>query len=185
EEAAKLGITNVRWVTGKAEELEAPSSAFELITMGQSFHRFDQPVILKKALEWLQPRGYLACLGGSNQCSEPWQARFKEVWDRWRPAGAASAHPNARQPALTSAQIFAVAGLEDISQDEFSAPHVWTVDSLIGSAYSTSVMSRRALGHHAEAFEADVRAALLAVNPGGEFPEHLKFWCAVARRPAR
>jgi ubiquinone/menaquinone biosynthesis C-methylase UbiE/ADP-ribose pyrophosphatase YjhB (NUDIX family) len=184
EEAAKFGLSHVRWIAGKAEELQAPLSSFELITMGESFHRFDQSVIIGKALQWLQPGGYLASMGGTNAGKEPWQRAYKEVFARWQPSGAASAHPAARQPTLTSGQIFAAAGLEDISEDEFTTPHVWTVDSLIGNAYSTSVMSRKALGSKAQSFEADVRETLLAINPQNEFPEEVSFWCALGRRPS-
>jgi len=184
-EAVRLGITNILWCVGRAEDCDAPPASFELVTMGESFHRFDQLVVLKKIQAWLQPGGYVAALGGMNprkHGEDEWCRCYREVWDRWARPGAAAAHPAASQPSMTSGLVFATAGFEDLSEEEFTVPHVWTVESLVGIAFSTSVMSRKALGANAARFEADVRATLLALNPRNEFPEALPYWCAVARR---
>ncbi len=184
--AARCGVANVRWIVGRVEDVAVPAGSIELVTMGESFHRFDQPVVLRKVCACLQPSGYVAALGGSHpwqDSQESWQRRCKEVWDRWVPAGAAAAHPAAHQPVLTSGQIFAGAGFEDVTEDECDMPHVWTVESLIGYAYSTSVLSRKALGEQAGMFEADLRRTLLACDPRNVYPARVRCWCAVGRRP--
>ena len=184
--AARRGVANVRWIVGRAEDVAVPDGSIELVTMGESLHRFDQPVVLRKVLASLQPSGSVAALGSVHpwqDSREPWQCRFKEVWDRWVPAGAAAAHPAAHQPVLTSGQVFARAGFEDVTEDEFDMPHVWTVESLIGYAYSTSVLSRKALREQAGMFEADLRQTLLACHPRNVYPARVRFWCAVGRRP--
>ena len=43
----------------------------------------------------------------------------------------------------------------------------WTIDSMIGNLYSMSFCSRRILGDRVDAFERDLRAAILAVEPSG------------------
>ena len=63
EIARERGIANVRWKTGRAEDVKAPPSSFELITCGESFHRLDQWVIAKKVMKWLRPGGSLATMG--------------------------------------------------------------------------------------------------------------------------
>ena len=59
----------------------------------------------------------------------------------------------------------------------------WTIDSMIGNLYSTSFCSRRLLGDRVEAFERDLRSAILAVEPSGilrgEPPE---FFAYMARK---
>jgi hypothetical protein len=45
----------------------------------------------------------------------------------------------------------------------------WTVDSIIGNLYSMSFCTRKVLGERAEAFERDLRSAILAVEPSGIF----------------
>jgi hypothetical protein len=43
----------------------------------------------------------------------------------------------------------------------------WTIDSMIGNLYSMSFCSRRLLGDRVDAFERDLRAAIIAVEPSG------------------
>lgn len=186
-EAGRLGIANVRWSVGRAEDYDAPSGAFELVTMGEAFHRFDQPVIMERIKRWLAPGGHVAALGGDNphrNGQDEWRRRFHAIWNRWQRAGAAASHPSARPGTTLSHEVFAAAGFEDVQEQTFFIPHVWTVASLVGNAFSTSVMSRRALGDSAARFEAEVREKLLALNPGDAFPEKLRYWCTVARLPA-
>ncbi|HWA87864.1 MAG TPA: class I SAM-dependent methyltransferase, partial [Opitutus sp.] len=51
--AARNGVANVQWFTGRAEELAAPDGAFELVTIGAAFHRLDQPRVAALARRWL------------------------------------------------------------------------------------------------------------------------------------
>jgi ubiquinone/menaquinone biosynthesis C-methylase UbiE len=64
QEATRRAIDNVTWHVGRAEDLAAPAGAFDLITIGEAFHRLDQALIAQKALAWLRPAGCLAILGG-------------------------------------------------------------------------------------------------------------------------
>jgi hypothetical protein len=43
----------------------------------------------------------------------------------------------------------------------------WTIDSMVGNLYSMSFCSRRVLGDRVEAFERDLRAAIVAAEPSG------------------
>src|SRR5919108_4889771 len=62
-EATQQGVNNITWIVGKAEGLEAPPASFELITIGETFHRLDQQLVAKQTLQWLQPGCCLASLG--------------------------------------------------------------------------------------------------------------------------
>lgn len=184
EEAARLGMTNVEWRVGRAEEVNAPAGEFDLITMGESFHRFNQPVILGKVLGWLRPGGCLAGMGCRNvwNGSEPWHDVLRAVRDRWKPGPAASGHPSVPKHELRYGQIMSEAGFEDLGDHEFRIPHIWTVESLIGNAYSSSVMSKQALGARAARFEEDLRQSLLAFDPSNRYPEILEFSYTLARK---
>jgi hypothetical protein len=65
---------------------------------------------------------------------------------------------------------------------EFVEIHDWNLEALIGLAYSTSLLPRVVLGDRADAFEADLRARLLAVEPSGNFREHASFAYDLAYR---
>lgn len=42
EKAREGGINNIKWMVGRAEDLEAEKDSFDLITIGEAFHRLDQ-----------------------------------------------------------------------------------------------------------------------------------------------
>ncbi|MGN6759512.1 MAG: class I SAM-dependent methyltransferase [Thermomicrobiales bacterium] len=187
-EAARRGVTNVRWLVGRAEEVEAPAGAFELITIGEAFHRLNQWRIAERALDWLVPGGCLATLGCDIVFAgaEPWQALAAAVLRRWRGAvpdfgPRPTGQPDkglGRQEALLRA-----AGFAGIASYQFAIPYVWTLDTIIGNLYSTSVASQHALGDRADAFAADLRQTLLAHDARGEYPATLSFGYTLARRP--
>jgi hypothetical protein len=43
--------------------------------------------------------------------------------------------------------VLADAGLNVIGTNEFTAPHIWTLETLAGFAYSTSIISAVGLGN--------------------------------------
>ena len=64
EVALGAGVENLHWVVARAEDLNAPEDAFELITIGEVFHRFDRVSVARRALAWLKLSGHL----------QPWDA---------------------------------------------------------------------------------------------------------------
>ena len=165
--AARRGVSNVRWFVGRAEGLEAPAGAFDLITIGEAFHRLDQVLIARKALEWLKPGGCLATMGGGEGFlagRETWRRTLADVAQRWMArafpggwgvaAAGVDAAPGGQQRALRAA------GFTDVIDRSFPEPRDWTIDAIIGYLQSMSVCSRKALGGDCDAFEAEVRAAL-------------------------
>jgi hypothetical protein len=61
--------------------------------------------------------------------------------------------------------------------------HEWSVEALTGFVFSTSVLSRAALGGQAGAFAAELERDLLGCVPGGRFRQVISFACELARRP--
>ena len=106
-EAARRGISNVVWSAGAAEAFEARAGAFDLITIGEAFHRLDQRLIGDQAIVWLKPGGCLAALGSDGILGGggPWQTIAADIARRWMarafPAGWATPC-NSTAPATTS-----------------------------------------------------------------------------------
>jgi SAM-dependent methyltransferase len=186
EEARQRGVTNIRWMVGRAEEVEAPPNSFEMITIGEAFHRLDQRRITKRALEWLSPGRCLAILWYENvgKGKEKWHSITHEVIQRWVRQESSVRPGTASQQNSNFEEVLRAAGFIDVETSWFSTPYLWTLDALIGYCYSGSRTSKRALGEKAEAFEADLKQALLAYDPRGVYPETAKFGYILGRRPA-
>jgi SAM-dependent methyltransferase len=177
--AARLGAGNVRWTVGRAEDVDAPYGTFELITIGNAFHRMDRRVIAARARDWLIPGGCLAIPNTHSVWAgdEPWQAVAVEVIRRWTDPGAAGP---GRRPHIG---FLADVGFLRIEEHHFQAPHVWTLDDFVGYLYSTSVVAAIVRAGKGARFEAELRAALLAYDPAGRYPETLRFSTILAIAP--
>jgi len=190
-EAARLGISNVAWSIATAEAFDAPEGGFDLVTVGEAFHRLDQPLIARRALGWLKPGGRLATLGGDGILAGagPWQAIAADIARRWMklafPAGWGEAKAGAETTPAAYERVLREAGFVDVASRSFTAPQAWTFGDIVGYFESTSVCSRRALGEHFTAFEAELRAALTPLGVGGLFRERARFGFTLARKPLR
>jgi SAM-dependent methyltransferase len=188
QEATRRGIDNVTWFVGRAEDLAAPSSAFDLVTIGEAFHRLDQRLIAQKALDWLRPGGCLATLGSEDILAggETWQRIVARVAQRWMarafPSGWAVARVGAEVGAGSRERVLRGAGFVDVIERSFQTPRDWTFDEIIGYLESTSVCSRRALGDDFETFKAELRNALLEQTPSLMFHEVQRWGYTLGRR---
>jgi hypothetical protein len=73
------------------------------------------------------------------------------------------------------------AGLSYEGKFEFSVVQQWSVESLIGFVYSTSILNRGVLGDEADAFEREIGEQLLDACPDGIFEQEMSFAYELAR----
>src|SRR4051794_35856241 len=184
--AARLGVTNLRWHVASAEDV-ALEGTFDLVAIGNAFHRLDRDVVVARLLPHLSDGGCIALLwGGSPWLGDlPWQHALDETLERWRdrldvrdrvPEGWEDVM--ARDP---HEQVLRRAGLAYEGLFDVTVLERWTLDALIGLVYSTSFLNRAALGDHADDFERDLRTRMLACQGNGVFEQDLTFACEVAR----
>ena len=187
--ARRQGLSNIRWMVGWAEEVDASPESFELVTIGEAFHRLDQRLIAERAMKWLAPSCGLATLGCFSlmQGREPWHDILRAVVRRWRGDGSSVARsaqlPSRPRGSDHDRRVLTMFGFEDMGAYEFPHPYVWTLDSILGNLRSTSRLSKRALGPEAERFESDLRRELLAHDSSGRYPETLRFGYSLLRKP--
>jgi SAM-dependent methyltransferase len=187
-EAERLCIGNVRWAVGRAEEFDAPRGAFDLITIGEAFHRLDRSRVAAMACDWLKPGGVFVTLGPwiAEETAPPWRRVLAGVvrdfiGEPARRFGAPNATPD--QEFADQVQAIRDAGFVDLATRSFAVPHEWTLEALLGNARSNSTLSRRALGERQGAFEAAVRKALLALDPSGRYREEINWGYTIGHRP--
>jgi SAM-dependent methyltransferase len=188
QKAARLAVTNLRWRVGRAEEV-ALDGRFDLVTIGNAFHRLDRDAVARRLVDHLARRGCVALVWSSSPWlgDAPWERALHDALQRWQdevgardriPAGWEEARQ--RDP---DEQVFRRAGLVPEWKYELAVEHRWTVDSLVGFVWSTSFLNRVALGDRADEFAADLRRVLLACCPDDRFEHELTFDVELARVP--
>ncbi len=179
----------IRFLVCDAAELSAPAGHFDLVTIGNAFHRLPRTVVARATLGWLRPGGFLALLwGGSPMVGDAaWQHAMAAAMHRWQHRLGAQARIPASYQADRGARpdqhILAGAGFELAGRYSVTLCHDWTADELTGFVASTSVLSAAALGEHAAEFDADLRRELAASQPDGRFSQHTDAAYHLARRP--
>ena len=187
--AARRGLGNISWSVGRAEDLAAPPNTFDLITIGEAFHRLDRALIARQALGWLKPGGCLATLGceGILAGQETWQKTVTQVARRWMaqafPGGWGVARDGVEVGPGSEARALRAAGFVEVTEHAFAEPRDWTFAEIVGYLQSTSVCSEKALGGDFAAFEAELRAALLGPAPSQTFHETMRWGYTLGRKP--
>jgi len=192
QKARSAGLGHIRVLTSAAEDLSAPEGFFDLVAIGNAFHRLPRAAVAASTLRWLRPGQYLALLySGENPWlgEAPWQRAMAEVVNHWmtRSGGRDRIPPGYEQDRRERPDraVLADAGFEVLGEHQFPTGHAWTIETITGLLFSTSVLSRVALGGQAKDFAADLRRELGDFQAAGGLPETIGFVYELARRPAQ
>jgi ubiquinone/menaquinone biosynthesis C-methylase UbiE len=192
EKARRAGLGHIRVLHTSAEDLPVPGGFFDLVAIGNAFHRLPRRAVADSALRWLRPGGFLALLySGENPWlgEAPWQRAMAEVVNHWMTrSGGHDRIPQGyeqdrrERPDRT---VLAEAGFEVLGEHQFPTDHAWTIETITGLLFSTAVLSRAALGDQAKDLAADLRRELRDFETAGGLPETIGFVYELARRPAQ
>ncbi|WP_037669817.1 bifunctional 2-polyprenyl-6-hydroxyphenol methylase/3-demethylubiquinol 3-O-methyltransferase UbiG [Streptomyces griseus] len=169
--AVAADAPGIRAVTAEAEELRAEASAFELIVIGNAFHRLDRALVARRAYTWLEPGGHLALCWSNSPwvCDQDWQRALDALLRTWQTRlDAATRVPagwNRPRRETPDHQVLAQAGFELAGRHEFSVDHHWTIPELAGHIRSTSFLPPPVLAEHATAFDTTLTAELSRHSP--------------------
>jgi len=191
------GIGNISWFVGSAEHFDAPEGHFDLITIGEAFHRVDQQVVAAKARRWLKPGGAFVTLGGfsviggyqgGQDGARPWQIAVGELTRRFTakafPTGWAVTRAGVEPGGAAAIRAVETAGLALVADRDFTEPHAFSFEAILGYLHSTSVASRQRLGDDADAFAAELKATLAPfAGPDGLIREEMSFGYTLFRNP--
>jgi len=149
EMLAQIDAPTVRTELARAEEVDASWGRFDLVTAGRSFHWFDAEVMFTQ-LPLVTDQ--LALLGDSVTQSDA-QSRVLAI------ATELLGEEPVKRPHKRYRELLADSPFSEVEQIDVVAERTWTVESLIGLAYSTSVASPERLGEKRAEFERRVREA--------------------------
>jgi hypothetical protein len=136
--------------------------------------------VLRQALAWLGPGGSLATLGGEPiwRGTALWQRALVEVVNRW--TDDALGDPAALRW-CGPADLLEAAGFV-VEEHEVVVEQMWRCDSIMGFLFSTSIASRPRLGERVGRFEAQLRDALLTIEPSDRFVAAQRFGFTLGRK---
>lgn len=174
DKAAHLGASGIEWLVGSAEAV-AIEGPFELITIGTAFHRLDRALVARRMRDLVADDGALALLWSPvpSEGDELWQQELRRLiagWlDRARSDDRIPAGWQETRAAHTDREVLEAAGFSYDGRFEFIRDDTWSTASLVGFMYSTSILSRAALGSETAAFEADLTHRLGRFTRDGTF----------------
>ncbi|HWJ41387.1 MAG TPA: class I SAM-dependent methyltransferase [Candidatus Limnocylindrales bacterium] len=169
--ARERGITNIEWQFGGSKDLSRELGQFRLVTMGNSFHWMDRAATLEALYDLVIDGGGIAVVGEGAPIPRPpptsWRAAINSVLRLYLPERRLSWEYPGPPPEQRHEAYIARSRFKDLTSYVESFDVEWTVDSIIGNLYSMSFCSRRVLGDRVDAFERDIREAVLAAEPSG------------------
>jgi SAM-dependent methyltransferase len=179
-EAKKYNVRNIEWLIGKAEEIKMEPDSIDLITIGEAFHRLDQNLITNLALRWLKPGGHIAIIGcyGILSGKELWHDIVKKIAGKFTSQNfSGTGEPKVYGEGMGpehSRLALQYKRFDECDSYSFVFPHHWTIESIIGNLYSTSLCSKKVLGDNAEEFESEIKTALKKIDKRGHFFENIR-----------
>jgi hypothetical protein len=188
---AKAGADGeVRAIVSTAETLEAEPGYFDLVVIGNAFHRLDRDLVAGRAFEWLKPGGYLALCWSSQPWDgdADWKRALAATLARWRTElrveNRIPANWDAPRKLRPDLQVLADAGFDVIGSQRFAVEQPWTLAGLCGLVRSTSFLSAPVLADRSDEFDADLAAILTQYGQDGVVVEAASYERELTRKPA-
>jgi SAM-dependent methyltransferase len=182
--ADQLKIENVEWLHCRAEDLDADFDSFDLVTLAQSFHWMDQPVVAATILRVLTPGGCcvhvgatthegVAGAGGLPYPAPPRDEITALVQQYLGPHRRAGQQIVTEESPSDEDAVFRSAGFDGPQRVEVPAGQVFvrTEDEVVASVLSLSSAAPHHFGLRLPEFEADLRALLRVHSPDHLFAE--------------
>ena len=183
--AALRGRHNIEWLESGAEDVTLGAEPFQVATIGQAFHWMERDKVLRKLAILIADGGGLALVNpGKRRPQESWEPIADQVIAKF--LGPRTRHPKSNprepehEPALLRSEYFS-----NFTAHEFPSTITRDINSIVGCLYSISSSARPLFGGNAKAFEAELKKALLSLNPAGVFDEHLETEVVIAPKGIR
>jgi len=186
ERATAAGITNIEWLHMCAEDVSTDAGPFDVVTLAQSFHWMDRPLVAAKIRRLLTDRGWCVhvgaythegspdggCLPHPRPPREEMTALVRRYLGPQRRAGrkvVGDDLPDAED------KVFADAGFGPLHLVEVPCGDVVirTEDEVVSSVLSLSSATPHLFGEQLPAFLEELRALLRRTAADGVFAERL------------
>jgi SAM-dependent methyltransferase len=188
DEAARKGVGNVRWLHAYAEDLDDGLGRFTVVTLAQSFHWMNRPIVAHKIRQLLAPDGYCVHVGAATHqgvSDATGLPHPQPPWDRIRDLVRANLGPDRRAGKSVVVDESTPNDEESVFRAaRFTGPEVIDVpggdvldrseDQVVASVLSLSSSAPHLFGDDLPRFVAELRAMLAQASPDGRFSEQLQ-----------
>jgi ubiquinone/menaquinone biosynthesis C-methylase UbiE len=182
--AAREAGVAVELKQGSSFDLPNGIGPFRLVTMGRSFHWMDRAATLAALDKLVAPDGCIALFDDEHPrtVENAWRRKLEEVGRRY--GRAEEPHIRERESGTyrTHESYLLGSAFDNITRIAVIVRRALTADDVVGLAYSLSTSAPQKLGEKKAAFEAELRAALAALSPEGQFTEIAEMGALTARR---
>jgi SAM-dependent methyltransferase len=182
--AAKEAGVSLSLREGSSFALPTDVAPFRLVTMGRAFHWMDGDNTLAALDPIVAADGALAFFDDDHPhtAENAWRFALKDIANKYGRTQSAHLVEASRvgfrshHSLLLDSSFRCLEGLSEFVRRETTA------DEIVGLALSLSSTSPEKLGEKADAFEAELRAAMSAISSEGRFTEIAELTALVARR---
>lgn len=177
--AKKNNVSNVKWIEGKAEDIESSLAPIRLTIAGVSFHWMKQPIVFEKVYEITENNGGMVIISDASpvhgkEKTEDWKMKRKELIIKYlgeeRRAGD-NLHKDFIPEKRPFEKLIAESPFRTFEFREYPYTTKRNIDEIIGFLYSTSYANKRLFGDKADEFEQELRQELLKLVPSNKFIE--------------
>lgn len=182
--AAEAEKVTVHAALGSSYGLPTGFGSFKLVTMGRSFHWMDRDATLVTLEHHVTPDGALAFFDDNHPASaeNAWRRALTEIGDRYRRQLSPNRIDRDKANFRTTESLLFDSAFSRLERSSAFARCTIRTDEILGLARSLSTTSLGRLGDQHPRFEADLRDALAALSPSGEFTELAELEALIARR---
>lgn len=184
-QAKRLGVTNVRWVAARAEDLPAGLGEFRTVVFANSFHWTDRDRVAATVLRMLEPGGAFVHMSGhKDRLPEPTplplpplpHAQIDNLVRHYLgPVRRAGQGTIINGTPGREDLVLERAGFENVERHIVPAGQVVnrTADDIVAWVFSFSYSAPHLFGDRIADFERDLRAVLRRASPDNRFAEHI------------
>ena len=187
--ADERGVTNIDWRQGDSDHLhELDLPALDLVTMGASFHWTDRGALLAELDKLVAPTGAVVVAAGSalgEHTSPAWNDTIASLRTRYLGAARRAGSGIYTHPKGRNADLLRRSPFSHVDTVDWTWPFPRDLDSIVGVQFSYSYCTPAQFGDEdtRARFEHDLREALTAEFPTGDYTETIRTEALIATRP--
>ncbi|GAB4224358.1 MAG: class I SAM-dependent methyltransferase [Kiloniellaceae bacterium] len=185
-EAEALGCARITWIESTAEDLPADMPPVCCATFGNSFHWTRRAAVLDLLDRLVEPQGSVIVVEERLGRGIVWREALGDYLRNWHGETGRSRDFNTRRDNQSPhEEVLSASPFSRLENLTYPVGRLWSVDSIVGYAYSSARANPLVLGEGREAFEAGLRDLLAALPGAPDFAEEAEIAVTLAKRASK